>query len=172
MTFWQQATPFGLGTRYKVIMDGGADLLLPRALGKRQPPNMWSPVNWYYKGYMDVEMARQTYADYVKKTGNQYPTGYVFSGHTPVTAYVNAVGKAGSTETGPVIASLRGMAFETIKGQARFRAEDNQLIADLNLLRIDPADDTQGWKVTEFVKLEGANFVEPPSPGAPIEMAK
>ncbi|MGF7162394.1 branched-chain amino acid transport system substrate-binding protein [Rhodoligotrophos appendicifer] len=170
VTLIAQGANFGVARKFKAIADGANEFNVPKALGKRMIPNFWTAMHWYYGGYQESAMGKALYDDYVAKTGEKFPIGYVEQGHAAVYAYAAAIGKAGSTDGAAVVKALEGMTFDTAKGTRTFRKEDHQAILDLNFITFKPEETEQGWTVSEFVKYPGAEMIEPPSPGQPIQL--
>jgi branched-chain amino acid transport system substrate-binding protein len=164
VTFWLQAQAFGLGQKYQVIAENGSDFFLPRAL-KAGQPKMWMPTYWYYKGY-DNPISTQLYKDYVAETGDKSPTGFVQAAHSGILAYKAAIEKAGSAEPASVRKALVGLSFDSAKGVQTFRAEDNQLIGDVEIMQVAAAPASEEkWAVVDHIRIDGATVIEPPSPG-------
>jgi branched-chain amino acid transport system substrate-binding protein len=169
VTLIAQGANFGLSRKFKAIADGANEFNVPKALGKRMIPNFWTAMHWYYGGYQDTEMGKKLYQDYVAKTGDKLPIGYVEQGHAAVYAYANAIRAAGSAETAAVLKALEGMSFDTAKGRRTFRREDHQAILDVNFITFDVKDTEQGWEVSDFVRIPGADVIEPATPGKEIQ---
>ncbi|WP_342641492.1 ABC transporter substrate-binding protein [Rhodoligotrophos ferricapiens] len=169
VTLLAQAANFGLDRKFKVIADGANEFNVPKALGKRMIPNFWTAMHWYYGGYQDTPIGRKLYEDYVAKTGDKLPIGYVEQGHAAVLAYAEAIKKAGSTDAAALVNALEGMTFDTAKGKRTFRKEDHQAILDVNFITFGSDDTEQGWAVTDFVRIPGQEVIEPANPGKPIE---
>ncbi len=118
------------------------------------------------------------YLDYLERTGNALPLGFLNAGHSAIYAYAAAIRKVGNTNTRPVIAALEGLTFDTAKGSVTLRPEDHQAICDVNFIRIkalevEPTMDILDYsrpdvEVAEFVRYDGASVIEPPTPGKPI----
>ena len=135
-------------------------------------------MSWYYGAYQKLAMGKKLYDDYVRRTGNALPLGFLNAGHSAVYAYAAAIGKAGNTDTKSVIAALEGLTFETAKGKVTLRPEDHQAICDVNFIRIkasavEPTMDILDYsrpdiEVAEFVRYDGASVIEPPTPGQPV----
>jgi branched-chain amino acid transport system substrate-binding protein len=172
VTMLQQARPYGLLKKLKVISDTGNEFYIPKALGKNTPDTLWTGMHWYYGGYQNLPLGKALYDDYVAKTGDRYPLGFVNEGHSAVLGYAAAVRKAGSTDSAAVIAAMEGMTFDTAKGPVTFRKEDHQAICDVNFVRFETAQEAPGWKVAEFVRYPGADVIEPPTPGKPVAYRK
>jgi branched-chain amino acid transport system substrate-binding protein len=139
---------------------------------------LWLGMSWYYGGYQKLPMGKTLYDDYLKRTGNGLPLGFLNAGHSAIYAYAAAIRKAGNTDTKPVIAALEGLTFDTAKGRVTLRREDHQAICDVNFIRIkaseaEPTMDILDYsrpdiEVAEFVRYDGASVIEPPTPGQPV----
>ncbi|MGF7162397.1 branched-chain amino acid transport system substrate-binding protein [Rhodoligotrophos appendicifer] len=164
LTMINQARPFGLTKKIKVFMDLSGELIFAKILKKNLPENFWSGSHWYYGSYQDIPTGKALYDEYVKRTGDKYPTGYIGPAHMALYAYANAIKAAGSTETDAVISALEGVKFESAKGELSFRKEDHQVISDINI-KLGPADDELGWKVSDAVKVPGEKLLGPATPG-------
>jgi branched-chain amino acid transport system substrate-binding protein len=168
VTLLQQSRPYGLMKKVKAIADTGAEFYVPKALGKSTPDTLWTGMHCYIAGYSDLKLAKQLYDDYVAKTGDKFPLGFVHTGHAAVLGYASAIRKAGSADSAAVIAAMEGMKFDTAKGSITFRKEDHQAICDVNFVRFEATEGDPGWKVAEFVRLPGEDVIEPPTPGQPL----
>ncbi len=63
---------------------------------------------------------------------NHTPTSRCYHGYTAMTQVLEAVQRAGTTETGAVIKALEGHAFDGLKeGRSYFRASDHQHVQDV-----------------------------------------
>lgn len=169
VTFLSQAATMGMGGKFQAFADGANEFNVPKALGKRMLPNFWAAMHWYYGGYQDNPVGKQLYEDYVARTGDKLPIGYVEQGHAAVLAYANAIRAAGSSAGPAVVKALEGMTFDTAKGKRTFRKEDHQAVLDVNFITFGVDDGEQGWTVSEFVRIPGEEVIEPPSPGAVLE---
>ena len=175
ISFYQQAQRAGLLSQVRVLADSVNEFIVPEQLGYGTPEHLWLAMSWYYAGYEALPMCRTLYDDYVHRTGNGLPLGFVNAGHSAVYAYAAAIRKAGSTATPAVIHALEGLTVETAKGPVTFRPEDHQAICDVNFIRIKSApqmltmDMNDGSRpdieVAEFVRYDGTQVIEPPSPG-------
>ena len=172
LTMITQAKPLGLTRKVKVFMDLSGELIYAKALKQNLPQNFWSGSHWYYESYLDIKAGKGLYDEYVKRTGNRTPTGYIGPAHMALNAYVRAIQAAGGTGTDAVIAALEGVNFESAKGNISFRKEDHQVISDINVIKLGPKDDEPGWQVSEHVKLSGREVMGPATPGKAIIVAK
>jgi branched-chain amino acid transport system substrate-binding protein len=168
VTLLQQSRPYGMVKRFKVISDSGNEFNIPKALGKATPNTLWTGIHWYYGGYQNLPLGKALYDDYLAKTGEKFPLGFVNEGHSAVLGYAAAIRKAGSTDSAAVVAAMEGMTFDTAKGPVTYRKEDHQAICDVNFIRFQTTDTDPGWKVADFVRYAGADVIEPPTPGKPL----
>lgn len=169
VTFFAQARPFGLASKFKVFADIGQELLLAKALTKNTPPNFWSGSHWYYGAYTDNAVSKMLYDGYVARTGNASPAGYASVSHSGVLAFAAAAKAAGSTTTAVMIAMLEGLRFESARGTVTFRKEDHQAIGETNFIKLGPLDSDPGWIVSEFARIPSVTTVEPASPGVALK---
>ncbi len=165
VTMLRQAAPYGLARKFKVLVDPGSEYIVAQTLGKSTPVGLWAGIHWYFGAYRGNAINDALYDAYVKSTGNPFPAGYVGEGHAGVLAYAAAIQRAGSTETGAVIGALEGMSFASCKGKRTFRKEDHQAICDVNMVQFAPDDTAAGWKIVGYRVVDGAESIEPPSPG-------
>lgn len=170
LTMINQARPFGLADKIKVFMDLSGELLFAKILKQNLPENFWSGSHWYYGLYQDVPAGKALFDEYVKRTGDRHPTGYVGPAHMALNAYAHAITAAGSTETGAVIDALENIEFESAKGVISFRKEDHQVISDVNVIKLGPSDNEFGWVVSDAVKVPGAGLLGPATPGQALTL--
>ena len=50
------------------------------------------------------------------------------------------------------------------------RAEDNQAIKDVELVYLEPATTDKGYKVSQYVKVDGKTVIFPPTPGKKLTL--
>ncbi|KPL53329.1 hypothetical protein ABB55_14820 [Prosthecomicrobium hirschii] len=165
LTMITQARPLGFTRKIKVFMDLSGELVFARVLKQNLPDNFWSGTHWYYDAYMDVKASRDLYDEYVKRTGDKMPSGYVGPAHMALNAFANAIKAAGQTGTDAVIGALEAIEFESAKGRIKFRKEDHQVVADVNVIKLGPKDGEPGWQVSAHAKVPGADLLGPPTPG-------
>ncbi len=178
ISFYRQSHLAGLMRGVKVLADATNEFLVPLSLGTGTPEHLWLGMSWYYGAYQKLPMGKKLYDDYVKRTGNGLPLGFLCAGHSAVYAYAAAIRKAGGTDTKPVVAALEGLTFDTAKGKVTLRPEDHQAICDVNFIRIkasevEPTMDILDYsrsdvEVAEFVRYDGASVIEPPTPGKAV----
>ena len=66
-------------------------------------------------------------------------------------AIVEAIKKAGSTDTEKLIAAMEGLSFESPKGTMTFRKEDHQAMQSMYQFRIKKAQADE-WDLLELVR--------------------
>lgn len=79
------------------------------------------------------------------------PDFFTAGGMASGIAIVEAIKKAGSTETEDLIAAMEGMEFETPKGKMMFRAEDHQAMQSMYHFKIKVDPDVE-WGIPELVR--------------------
>jgi branched-chain amino acid transport system substrate-binding protein len=167
--FFQQASAFNMDQKFKIVADAGSGWGVPFALGNKVPASVLTGVFWWYKAYEHLPMGRELYADYVAKTKKVFPDDFVELSHAAVYAYANAIKAAGSTDTKQVVGALESSKFQTAKGERYFRKEDHQCVSDVCFIRLERRDNAErGWEVVDFVRVDGKDTMEPPSPGKPL----
>ena len=169
VTLMQQARPFNLFGRAKCVIDVANDLIVGQAL-KTQTAPYWTGTHWNHEACAAIPMSERLYKDYIAKTGQKEPLGWLGEGHTAVYAYKAAIEKAKSTETKPVMDALKGLTWDSVTGSRVLRPEDNQSVSPLILINVMPASDAQGYKVAESKIIPGADLVEPPTPGVALKL--
>jgi branched-chain amino acid transport system substrate-binding protein len=88
-----------------------------------------APVGWYVTGYpwyaIDTP-AHKRFRDAYQAKFNDYPRLGSVVGYSAVKAAVAALRKAGSTDTGKLVAAMRNLDVDTPFGKVTFRAIDHQ----------------------------------------------
>ncbi|GJD52211.1 hypothetical protein OPKNFCMD_4973 [Methylobacterium crusticola] len=167
-TFFQQARPYGL-FRERVLMDAANEFIVANAL-KDQVPKHWTGSHWYYAGNSSA-LSRAFAEAYAARTGEAMPMGWAGEAQAAVSAYAAAIAKARSTETPAVIAALKDLTWDTVTGPRTMRREDNQAVKDLEMIQLEPDPGAaRGFKVSDYVRVEGAGVIEPPTPGRKMSL--
>ena len=75
----------------------------------------------------------------------------MFTAYANIATAVEAIKKAGGTDTEKLIAAMEGMSFETPKGKMTFRKEDHQAMQSMYhfKIKVDPAF---AWGVPELIR--------------------
>ncbi|RCW69432.1 ABC transporter substrate-binding protein [Pseudorhodoferax soli] len=169
ITMFQQARGFGLMGRYKVVCDAANEFLVARGL-KQQLPAQWTGMHYYAEANKGNAMSDRFVADYAARTRDSEPLGWAAEAHASLYAYKQAIEKAKSAETEAVIAALKGLTWDTVTGPRTMRAEDNQAIKDVELVYLEPAATDKGYKVSQYVKVDGKTVIFPPTPGRKLTL--
>jgi branched-chain amino acid transport system substrate-binding protein len=171
VTLYQQAKPFGLFQKIKVLIDSANEFLVATAMGNQVPVH-WTGFHWYYETNKGNPLSDDLYEKYVARTNDKYPMGWAAEAQAGILAYKAAIEKnGGSTEAADVIAALKGLTFDSATGPRKIRPEDNQAIKNVELCKIEPsAQAKSGFAVTEYKRVDGASIIEPPTPGKKLEL--
>ena len=99
-----------------------------RPLGYAQNAGIWGLI-WDPK--INTESSRRFIQGVIDKY-NHTPTSRCYLGYAAMTQILEAVGRAGSTDTAAVIKALEGHQFDGLKeGKSYFRASDHQHVQDV-----------------------------------------
>jgi len=82
------------------------------------------------------------------------PDFFTAGGMAAGIAVVEAIKKAGGTDTEALIAAMEGMEWETPKGKMMFRAEDHQAMQSMYHFKIK-VDPEVEWAIPELVRELG-----------------
>lgn len=116
-----------------------------------------------YKEFPGMEGATYYYYDIPKNEVNDWlvkthderfgtpPDFFTAGGMAAGMAAVEAIKKAGGTDTEELISAMEGMEFMTPKGMMKFRAEDHQAMQSMYHFKIR-VDDTVEWAIPELVR--------------------
>jgi branched-chain amino acid transport system substrate-binding protein len=116
-----------------------------------------------YKAFPGMEGATYYYYDIPKNDVNDWlvsthqerfgtpPDFFTAGGMTAGLAAVEAIKKAGGTDTEDLIAAMEGMEWMTPKGMMQFRAEDHQALQPMYHFKIK-VDDSVEWAIPELVR--------------------
>jgi len=116
-----------------------------------------------YKALPGMEGATYYFYEHPKNAVNQWlvkehqarfkspPDFFTAGGMSAGIAIVEAIKKAGSTDTEKLIAAMEGMSFETPKGRMTFRKEDHQAMQSMYHFKIK-VDPNVAWAIPELVR--------------------
>lgn len=112
-------------------------------------PGMEGATYYYY------EIPQNPVNDWLVKTHferfDSPPDFFTAGGMSAGIAAVEAIKKAGGTDTEDLIEAMEGMEWETPKGTMKFRAEDHQAMQSMYHFKIKVEDDVE-WAVPELVR--------------------
>jgi branched-chain amino acid transport system substrate-binding protein len=169
ITFLQQARSIGLNDKLKVIIDGGTDLILARALKQNLPDKLWSAGNWYPNAEPSKSqpISNEAYKEYFAQTKDQHPVGQFNYGFRSMRAIAEALKKGESTQTDSVIAALEGLTFDSLTGPYSIRKEDHQGHGIAVVGNVVPAGTEPFYQVKEVITYDEGALMEAPTPGLP-----
>ncbi len=105
--------------------------------------------------YYYYEIPKNDVNDWLVKTHQERfgtpPDFFTAGGMSAGIAVVEAIKKAGSTDTEELITAMEGMEWETPKGTMKFRAEDHQAMQTMYHFKIK-VDDSVEWAIPELVR--------------------
>jgi branched-chain amino acid transport system substrate-binding protein len=106
---------------------------------------------YYYYGFPKNKMNDWLVAEHKKRYAGALPDFFTAGGMAAGVAVVEAIKKAGGTDTEKLIAAMEGMSFETPKGTMTFRKEDHQAMQSMYHFRIKKAQANE-WDLLELVR--------------------
>ena len=107
---------------------------------------------YYYYGFPRNKMNDWLVKEHEKRYG-QPPDFFTAGGFAAAMAVVDAIKKAGGTDTEKLIAAMEGMSFDTPKGTMTFRKEDHQAMQYMYHFRIKQLKDQKNeWDLLELVR--------------------
>ena len=116
-----------------------------------------------YKALPGMEGATYYFYEHPKNAVNQWlvkehqarfkspPDFFTAGGMAAGIAVVEAIKKAGSTDTEKLIAAMEGLSFDTPKGRMTFRKEDHQAMQSMFHFKIK-VDPSVAWAIPELVR--------------------
>jgi branched-chain amino acid transport system substrate-binding protein len=106
---------------------------------------------YYYYGFPKNKTNDWLVAEYKKRYGGAPPDFFVAGGMAAGIAIVEAVKKAGGTDTEKLIAAMEGLTFDSPKGPMTFRKEDHQAMQSMYHFRIKKEQKDE-WDLLELVR--------------------
>lgn len=166
ISLFKQARSFNVEERFAPLCDSGNELEIAKAMGATTPKSLWSWTGWYY-GNQDSKISQDAVALYKETTGKEAPSAFFGFGHDAVVTLVSGLEKTGGNqETAGLCAAIEDNSPEGCVGKLVYRKEDHTYAGTLNYLNFGrDSDDPKGWKVFEVAQLDGADFLEPATPG-------
>jgi branched-chain amino acid transport system substrate-binding protein len=105
---------------------------------------------YYYYAFPKNKMNDWLVKEHEKRYG-QPPDFFTAGGAAAGSAIVEAIKKAGSTDTEKLIAAMEGLSYETPKGMMTFRKEDHQAMQSMYHFRIKKNQKSE-WDLLELVR--------------------
>jgi branched-chain amino acid transport system substrate-binding protein len=106
---------------------------------------------YYYYGFPKNKVNDWLVSEHRKRFGGANPDFFTAGGMAAGIAVVEAIKKAGGTDTEKLIAAMEGMSFLSPKGQMTFRKEDHQALQDMYQFRIKKTQVTE-WDLLDLVR--------------------
>jgi branched-chain amino acid transport system substrate-binding protein len=106
---------------------------------------------YYYYGFPKNKTNEWLVSEYKKRYGGTPPDFFVAGGMAAGIAIVEAIKKAGGTDTEKLIAALEGLTFDSPKGPMTFRKEDHQALQTMYHFRIKKTGADE-WDLLELVR--------------------
>ncbi len=135
--------------RFEISLACGGNIL-PVMKGWKDLVGMEGAIYYYY-AFPKNKMNDWMVAEYRKRYGGTPPDFFVAGGMAAGVASVEAIKKAGSTDTEKLIAAMEGMSFETPKGTMTFRKEDHQAMQSMYQFRIKKTQANE-WDLLDLVR--------------------
>jgi branched-chain amino acid transport system substrate-binding protein len=95
------------------------------------------------------------------KRFNEPPDFFTCGGFAAASAVVEAITKAGGTDTEKLISTMEGMEFMTPKGMMKFRKEDHQALQAMFAFKLEVKPDVE-WAIPELIKTLTMEETAPP----------
>jgi branched-chain amino acid transport system substrate-binding protein len=95
------------------------------------------------------------------KRFNGPPDFFTCGGFAAASAVVQAITKAGGTDTEKLITSMEGMEFMTPKGMMKFRKEDHQALQAMYAFELDVKPDVE-WAIPVLTRELSMDETAPP----------
>jgi branched-chain amino acid transport system substrate-binding protein len=134
--------------RFGIEIATGGNILAALAVYKILP-GLEGATYYYY------ENPKNEINDWLVKTHQERfgspPDFFTAGGMASGIAVVEAIKKAGGTDTEDLIAAMEGMEWETPKGKMKFRAEDHQALQSMYHFKIRVEDDVP-WAIPDLVR--------------------
>jgi branched-chain amino acid transport system substrate-binding protein len=134
--------------KYDIDMIVGGNIL--DALKSYKPFEGMEGAGYYYYENPNNEINDWLVKEHMKRF-NSPPDFFTCGGMCAGIAVVDAIKKAGSTDTEKLIKAMEGMHFMTPKGEMVFRPEDHQALQSMYHFRIK-VDPNVKWAIPELVK--------------------
>ncbi len=135
-------------SRFGIELATGGNILAAMK-GYKEFPGMEGATYYYY------EIPQNPVNDWLVKEHQARfgtpPDFFTAGGMTAGIAAVEAIKKAGSTDTEELITAMEGMEWESPKGTMMFRAEDHQALQPMYHFRIK-VEDGVDWAIPELVR--------------------
>jgi branched-chain amino acid transport system substrate-binding protein len=164
VNLFKQGAPYGLASRFKVILtSGGGYEALANTL-KTDTPSSWVGYDYSYKGF-NTAMNKQFIKNFEAANGGMPPDTWAEQSYSAVYLYRAAIEKAKSDDPAKVIAIFGGLSYETPMGTIKLDPKTHQAFVPMTFTHFEAdASSAQGWKESEAVVIwPPASAAIPPS---------
>jgi branched-chain amino acid transport system substrate-binding protein len=149
---WAGGNPFKIADlnpgRYGIEIASGGNIL-PALAAYKALPGMEGATYYYYE--IPKNPVNKWLVEEHQKRHKAPPDFFTAGGMSAGIAIVEAIRKAGSTDTEKLIGAMEGMSFETPKGRMTFRKEDHQAMQSMYHFKIKVDPNVQ-WAIPELVR--------------------
>jgi branched-chain amino acid transport system substrate-binding protein len=149
---WAGGNPFKIADlnpgRYGIEVASGGNIL-PALAAYKALPGMEGATYYYYE-HPKNKINQWLVAEHQKRFKSP-PDFFTAGGMSAGIAIIEAIKKAGSTDTEKLIAAMEGMSFDTPKGRMTFRKEDHQAMQSMYHFKIKVDPNVQ-WAIPELVR--------------------
>jgi branched-chain amino acid transport system substrate-binding protein len=149
---WAGGNPFKIADlnpgRYGIEIASGGNIL-PALAAYKALPGMEGATYYYYE--IPKNPANQWLVKEHQARYKSPPDFFTAGGMSAGIAIVEAIRKAGSTDTEKLIAAMEGLSFETPKGRMTFRKEDHQAMQSMYHFKIK-VDPKVAWAIPQLVR--------------------
>ncbi|MEO8137888.1 MAG: substrate-binding domain-containing protein [Betaproteobacteria bacterium] len=150
---WAGGNPFGKLAelnpgRLGIELATGGNIL-PAMAAFKATPGMEGATYYYYE--IPKNPINKWLVDEHQKRFKAPPDFFTAGGMSAGIAIVEALKKAGATDTEKLITAMEGLSFETPKGKMTFRKEDHQAMQSMFHFRIK-VDPNVAWGIPELVR--------------------
>jgi branched-chain amino acid transport system substrate-binding protein len=135
--------------RFGIELSSGGNIL-PALANYKSMPGMEGAAYYYYESPKN-KVNDWLVAEHKKRFAGAPPDFFTAGGMSAGIALVEAIRKAGGTDTEKLIAAMEGMSFESPKGRMTFRKEDHQAMQSMYHFRIK-VDPNVAWAIPELVR--------------------
>ncbi|HUQ26391.1 MAG TPA: substrate-binding domain-containing protein [Burkholderiales bacterium] len=149
---WAGGNPFKIADlnpgRYGIEIASGGNIL-PALAAYKALPGMEGATYYYYEH--PKNKINQWLVTEHQRRYKSPPDFFTAGGMSAGIAVVEALKKAGATDTEKLIAAMEGMSFETPKGRMTFRKEDHQAMQSMFHFKIK-VDPNVAWAIPELIR--------------------
>jgi branched-chain amino acid transport system substrate-binding protein len=135
--------------RFNIILAPGGNIL-PVMKGWKDLAGAEGAIYYYY-GFPKNKVNDWLVSEHRKRFAGAVPDFFTAGGMAAGIAVVEAIKKAGGTDTEKLIAAMEGMSFESPKGTMTFRKEDHQAMQNMYQFRIKK-NQAHEWDLLELVR--------------------